>query len=628
MYPVSGGTARFPHFAFGSVAGISFGFFSYVQAVTIAPIECFAFMQYASHFWPGIYNPVTKNVTSTGFVLTIVLMAIFIAVNFLAMRMFARVNNVITWWKVAVPVLAIIVLLFKFHPGNFTAGVGFMPGGIKALFGALPAAGIIFAYSGFEQCDQLAGEIKNPGRNLPRAIIISILIGTAIYVLLQVAFIGAMPAGRAGPKGFAGITNTSVLSGPFAGLAGLVGLGWLALILRIDAFVSPSGTGLIYTTGTSRISYGLARNRYYPQIFGKVDRNGIPWVGLIIAFLIGLLFLLPFPSWHSLVGLITGASVLMYAGAPLSVGAFRGQVPDASRPYRMPVAVVLAPAAFVVADLLIYWSGFEVVWKLGIVLVLGYVIIGTCMAFDPQRPPLDWKSAVWLPVWLIGMGIISWQGQYSGTSDEHPLPPTNTFHIAFWWDMLVVIAFSVAIYFWAMRTKLPRAEMLALVNKQARPGMTQCQTFTTEPLQQRQNGPVVRRGRSVVGWRAWCPARRAWHDRSAAARDGPGEAAGSAAGPGLRSACPARHRTGRCPRPRRPGWRIRATSRRPHGAPRASRSASPGAPGGGPARSGRAGSAGSGGRAASHPATARAPSNARQRRPARAANARRPSGVG
>ena len=479
MYPVSGGTARFPHFAFGSVAGISFGFFSYVQAVTIAPIECFAFMQYASFFWPGLYNPVTKNVTGAGFVLTIVLMAVFVAVNFLAMRIFARVNNVITWWKVAVPVLAIIVLLTQFHGGNFTAGgTGFMPGGIKALFAALPAAGIIFAYSGFEQCDQLAGEIKNPGRNLPRAIIISILIGTVIYVMLQVAFVGALPPHLLSNGGLVGLVcpakgtcNPSVAAlnaGPFAAVAALGALGWLATILRIDAFVSPSGTGLIYTTGTSRISYGLARNRYYPQIFGKVDRNGIPWVGLIFAFLVGLLFLLPFPSWHSLVGLITGASVLMYAGAPLSVGAFRGQVPDASRPYRMPAAFVLAPAAFAVADLLIYWSGFEVVWKLGIVLVLGYVIMGIFMAFDPQRPPLDWKSAVWLPVWLIGMGIISWQGQYSGavSSDKHPLPPTNTFHIGFWWDILVVIAFSVAIYFWAMRTKLPRAEMLLLVNKQ------------------------------------------------------------------------------------------------------------------------------------------------------------------
>jgi len=477
MYPVSGGTARFPHFAFGSVAGVGFGFFAYVQAVTIAPIECFAFMQYASYYWPSIYNSDTKNVTGVGFVLTIILMAVFVAVNFLAMRIFARVNNVITWWKVAVPVLAIIVLLTHWHSGNFTAATGFMPGGIKALFGALPAAGIIFAYSGFEQCDQLAGEIKNPGRNLPLAIIISVLIGTAIYCLLQVAFIVALPpalvSGHGGLVGLvcptSGTCNPAISelnAGPFAAVAVLAGVGWLAHILRIDAFVSPSGTGLIYTTGTSRVSYGLARNRYFPQIFGRVNSNGIPWVGLIAAFIIGLFFLLPFPSWHSLVGLITGASVLMYAGAPLSVGAFRGQVPDAIRPYRMPAAWLLAPLAFIVADLLIYWSGFEVIWKLGVVLVIGYLLIGISMALDPQRPPLDWRSAIWLPVWLIGLGIISWQGQYSGTSDKHPLPPTNTFHIGFWWDILVVAAFSVAIYYWAMATKLPREEMQLLVSKQ------------------------------------------------------------------------------------------------------------------------------------------------------------------
>jgi len=399
--------------------------------------------------------------------LTIVLMAIFVAVNFLAMRIFARVNNVLTWWKIAVPVLAIIVLLTKFHSGNFTAGgQGFMPGGAHALFAALPAAGIIFAYSGFEQADQLAGEVKDPQRNLPRAIMLAVAVAVVIYVLLQVAFIGAMPPEELG-KGFAGITNPDILSGPFAGLAGVVGLSWLAFILRIDAFISPSGTGLIYTTGTSRISYGLARNRYYPQIFGKVDSRGIPWVGLIGAFIIGLFFLLPFPSWHSLVGLITGASVLMYAGAPLSMGAFRRQVPDANRPYRMPAASVFGPLAFVVADLLIYWSGFEVVWKLGVVLVIGYVIMGVLMAFDPQRPPLDWKNAIWMPVWLIGMGIISWQGQFSGGAEK---PPLNTGNIGFWWDIVVVAAFSVAIYYWAMYSRLSRDEMLALVNKQAAAG--------------------------------------------------------------------------------------------------------------------------------------------------------------
>jgi amino acid transporter len=466
MYPVAGGTARFPHMAFGSVAGVGFGWFAYVQAVTIAPIEAFAFMTYGSYFWHGIYNTKTGNVTTAGFIFTIILMAFMVAVNFLAMRLFSRVNSAITWWKVAIPILAIIVLFFKFKGGNFTAGGSFMPGGIKALFGAIPGAGIVFAYSGFEQADQLAGEIKDPQKNLPRAIILAVTLAVIIYMLLQVVFIGAMPTDLLG-KGFAGLTNANVLAGPFAGLSALVGLGWLATILRVDAFISPTGTGLIYMTGTSRVSYGLSRNRYLPPIFARTNDNGVPWVSLITAFIIGLFFLLPFPSWHSLVGLITGASVLMYAGAPLSMGAFRRQVPEAERPYRMPGAAILCPAAFAVADLLIYWSGFEVVWKLGIVLLIGYVILSIVMSFDKQRPRLNFKAAQWIPVWLIGLGIISWQGVYSGQSSKTPLPPVNTGHLHFWWDMLVVIIFSVVIYFWAMHSRLPREEMLALVAEQS-----------------------------------------------------------------------------------------------------------------------------------------------------------------
>src|SRR5262249_18274923 len=150
------------------------------------------------------------------------------------------------------------------------------------------------------------------------------------------------------------------------------------------------------------------------------------------------------------------------AGAPLSMGAFRLQVPDAARPYRMPAASVLGPVAFVVANLLIYWSGFETLWKLGLCIVIGYVLIGISMAFDPQRPPLDWRSAQWLPVYLIGMGIISWQGQYSGGAVAAPV---NTNRIPFWWDMVVVAVFSLVIYFWALATRLPKEEMMNLVDR-------------------------------------------------------------------------------------------------------------------------------------------------------------------
>jgi amino acid transporter len=474
MYPVAGGTARFPHFAFGSVAGISFGFFSWLQAITVAPIECFAVMQYGSYYWKGLFNPLANggtgvgNVTHLGFVMTIVLMAIFTAINFLAMRLFSKVNAGITWWKVAVPVAAIIILLFKLHGANFSAGGGFIPKGVswKDIFAAIPGAGIVFAYLGFEQADQLAGEIKDPQRNLPRAIILAIALGTAVYVLLQVVFIGATPSDLL-HHGFAGIPSSSPIAiGPFAGLAGLVGLGWFAVILRIDAFISPFGTGLMYETSSSRIGYGLARNRYFPQFFQKTDARGVPWVSLILAFVFGLVFLLPFPSWHSLVNLVTGASVLMYAGAPLAMGAFRRQVPDADRPYRMPGAVVLGPVAFIVANLIIYWTGILTIWKLGVCIVIGYVLIGICMAFDSQRPPLDWKSAQWLPFYLIGMGIISWQGQFSGGAVAAPV---NTANIPFWWDMLTVAVFSLIIYYWAMATRLPTEEMLELVSRQSGP---------------------------------------------------------------------------------------------------------------------------------------------------------------
>jgi amino acid transporter len=466
MYPVSGGTARFPHLAYGSVAGISFGFFSWVQAITVAPIECFAVMQYGSYYWHGLFDATANggkgNVTGLGFAMTVVLLVIFTALNFLAMKTFSKVNSGITWWKVAIPVITIIILLFKFHGGNFSSH-GFNSYGWKALFAAIPSAGIVFAYLGFEQADQLAAEIKNPQKNLPRAILLATFIGIIIYCMLQVAFIGAMPSSQIA-HGWAKISNPDILAGPFAGLAGIVGLSALAVVLRIDAFVSPFGTGLMYQTSSSRVGYGLGRNRYFPQVMTKVDKNGIPWVALIVAFVAGLFFLLPFPSWHSLVSLVTGASVLMYAGAPLAMGAFRRQVPEADRPYRVPAGGVIAPLAFIIANMLIYWSGFETVWKLGLVIIIGYVLIAICMAFDENRPPLDWKSAQWLPFYLIGIGIISWQGQYSGGAVAAPL---NTNHIPFWWDMLVVAAFSLVIYYWAMATRLPKAEMLNLVERQS-----------------------------------------------------------------------------------------------------------------------------------------------------------------
>jgi amino acid transporter len=452
MFPVAGGTARYPHYAFGGLAGLSFGWFSWLQAATVAPIEVEAMIGYAGHWsWAQGLQHKDQTLTPAGLVTAVVLMAVFVAVNFFGVRVLAHTNSAATWWKIAVPLGAIFVIAIgNFHPANFSSE-GFAPFGAKGVLSAISGSGIIFALLGFEQAIQLAGESRNPKRDLPRATLGSVAIGAVIYVALQVVFIAALPHSTFA-KGWAHLDYPGI-SGPWAGLATLVGLGWLAFILYADAVISPGGTGLIYTTATSRVSYGLAKNGYAPKILARTDRRGVPWFGLIVSFVTGVVCFLPFPSWQELVGFITSASVLMYAGAPLAYGVFSRNLPNHERPYRLPAGSVIAPLSFVVANLIIYWSGWDTLWRLGIAVVLGYLLLGgyawwANATHQPDAPRMDFKAAQWLPVYLLGMGVISAQGQFGGAG-----------HIALWWDILVVAAFSLVIYYWARATASPPEEI-------------------------------------------------------------------------------------------------------------------------------------------------------------------------
>ena len=454
MFPVAGGSARFPTYAFGGAAGASFGWFAWLQAASVAPIEVEAAMTYAGH-----YSFATKwfddngNIHGWGLLVAVVLMAIFVTVNFLAVRLLTTVNSWIMWWKIAIPLATIfIVAATHFHSKNFSAADGFMPDGMHGVFSAVSGSGIIFALLGFEQAIQLGGESANPKKDLPRATIYSILIGAAIYILLQVVFIAAIPALNI-PKEWSALTYPGI-SGPWAGLVTLVGLGWLGTILYLDAVVSPIGTGLIYTTATSRYSIGLAKNGYWPKQYGDVNGRGIPVFGLVTSFVAGCVCFLPFPSWGKFVGFITSASVLMYAGAPLAFGVFRSKLPNWERPWVLPAGGVMAPLAFVVANLVIFWSGWSTLEGLAAAILLGYVILGATRLFNlnPIRPVLDLKAAQWLPVYLLGLGFIDWISDFGpGHSFLFKKPWLDN-----WWiDIIVVAAFSLVIYFWAQAVALP-----------------------------------------------------------------------------------------------------------------------------------------------------------------------------
>ncbi|MFD7447989.1 APC family permease [Kitasatospora sp. NPDC059827] len=454
LFPVAGGTARYPHYAFGGFAGMSFGWFTWLQAATIAPIEVQAMINYARHWtWADGFLNKDLTLTGTGFLVAAVLMGVFVAINFLGVRLLAHTNSVATVWKVAIPILAIFALgIQDFHGSNFTVH-GFAPDGAKGVLAAISTSGVIFALLGFEQAIQWAGESRNPRRDIPRAVLGSVVIGTIIYVLLQVVFIGALP-----PETFAGgwaKLDYPGISGPFAGLATLIGLGWLATILFIDAVISPAGTGLVYITSSSRVTYGLSRNGYAPQALQRTDRNSVPWLGLLIAWVAGVICFLPFPSWQKLVGFITSAVVLMYAGAPLAFGVLRKRLPGMERSYHLPAGTVISPIAFAVASLVIYWSGWDTLWRLGLAILIGYALLGGYSAYAaskgvPNAPRMDFKAGQWLPVYLVGMGIVSWQGTFGvGAKGNLPL----------WWDIGVVVVFSLLIYYWALSVALPAEEI-------------------------------------------------------------------------------------------------------------------------------------------------------------------------
>ena len=145
------------------------------------------------------------------------------------------------------------------------------------MLAAVSTSGIIFSSSEFEQADQLAGEREPPARHPAGGDRRDHDRRDHLHPAAD-----RVPGGAPGLQigGTWADSAYTTFSGPFAQLATLVGAGWLATILYIDAVISPAGTGLIYTTAASRVSYGLSRNGYIPTVYERTDKRGsLGWPG-------------------------------------------------------------------------------------------------------------------------------------------------------------------------------------------------------------------------------------------------------------------------------------------------------------------------------------------------------------
>jgi amino acid transporter len=471
-YPVAGGNARFPHYAFGGLIGFTSGWVAFIGAVTVAPIMVQATLLYTSNYIPSLTTVSDGRpvLTAQGYVVAAALLLLFCTINVMGVRWLAETNMVAVCWKIFVPVLTVVALLAtSAHGENFTAGGGFMPSGWKGVFLALASGGVVFACLGFEQAVQLGGESRNPGRNIPLAIIGGMTFCIGLYIALQVAFIAALdPSSLSEGWGAVSFSGKAELFGPFAGLATALGLGWLAVMLYSAAIVSPGGTGLLYTGASARLSFALARNGYIPAAFARLTPQGTPLFAIAFSFLCGLVLFLPFPGWQQLVGFISAAALIAYGMVPLALGALRRQDPARPRPFRLPAASFVAPAAFVVASELLLFTGWAVVWKIIVAILIGIALLTLSMLTDAnaRTHSLDWRSAVWFWPYLLGMGAISYLSSFdTGTPSSIPLlglqGPRNA--LTFGWDVLAVAILSLAVYAFAIRSRLPAAQALDYV---------------------------------------------------------------------------------------------------------------------------------------------------------------------
>jgi amino acid transporter len=458
MFPLSGGVVRYPHIAFGSFASYTTGWILWVAVATTAPIEVEGALQYATKYAPFTSEHTASNgetvhtLTGLGYLIAVFGMAFFVAVNYFGIRWFARVNNVAVWWKLAVITIVIVAFLVTaFHSANFSSH-GFATDGAHGVFTAIATGGIVFSYLGFRQGIELAGETSNPKRNVPIAVVGSVLLTAVIYIALQIAFIAAVrPGDLTSSHGWTNLDFTNDF-GPLAAIASLIGLGWLATVLYIDAIVSPADTGLIYTTVTSRVSYAMGRNGNAPSPLAQTTQRGVPLVGLFVAFVIGLVVLLPFPSWQQLVGFVTSATVLSFGAGCMALSALRRELPDARRPFRVPFGDVIPFLAFYSSNLIVYWAGWDVDWKLFVGILLGFVLLAIYAAVRRgDLPAMDWKSgASWTLPWLGGLALISYFGSY-------PDPAAgNRSDIGFGWGFVVVLALSLLVFAIAHSVRLPR----------------------------------------------------------------------------------------------------------------------------------------------------------------------------
>ncbi|HKE58656.1 MAG TPA: APC family permease [Pyrinomonadaceae bacterium] len=331
----TGGPYLYAREAFGPTVAFEIGWLIWLARLTAFAANCNLLVNYVGFFWPGATSPLWRSVIIVSFVVVLT------AVNVLGVRQAAIVSNVFTIGKLLPILIFIAAGLFFLNQQAF-------------VFGARPAAGafsqsvlvLIYAFTGFEMAAIPAGEVRDPQRNLPRALLIAIAVVAFLYILIQIVCVGTLP-------GLA--TSTRPLAdaaGNFLGTAG-------ASIISAGAIISITGNLNILVLSGSRIPFAMAEQKQVPQVVGRIhSRFFTPYVAILITASL-MLYLTIKTSFVAAITISAIARLVTYAATCLALPLFRRRTDVPAPQFVLPGGPVVAVLSLV----LIVWLLFNATWK-------------------------------------------------------------------------------------------------------------------------------------------------------------------------------------------------------------------------------------------------------------------------
>ena len=347
--PGSGGSFNYLREAFGRERfGRLMAFLFVWQFVLSGPLEIasgyIGFAQYASYIWTGLTRPgVIALVTVVGLV--------NIALLYRRINSIAKIT-ISLWIGTLVTVLAVIVagaahfnprVAFDFPPGAFNFSIGFFLG-----LGAASRIGI-YDYLGYYDVCYIGDEVRDPGRVIPRSILISTAAVAVIYLGINLSIIGVVPWREFVPADTH--PESSFIVSIF--MQKLYGTG-VAVVFTLLVLWTAFGSVFALLLGYSRIPFAAAESGYFFRVFGRLHpTKDFPYISLLVLGAISIVA--GYFSLGTVIdALIVTRILVQFMGQAFGLILLRRQQPDMPRPYRMwlyplPALVALAGWVFVFA---------------------------------------------------------------------------------------------------------------------------------------------------------------------------------------------------------------------------------------------------------------------------------------